>query len=125
MSVDLAHHKIFRAKVGKDGIKCNRELRQIEKYILPCNYQLSKSIVVIQLSCKGFLILIGSLRCLKEEIQWAWYSFSAYFKIGVLNFSNICCRYTLELPHRGNYNVHLQHIEAITMCTYNICPFNK
>ena len=45
MSVDIAHHKIFRAKVGKDGIKCNRELRQIEKYILPCNYQLSKSIV--------------------------------------------------------------------------------
>ena len=25
-------------------------------------------------------------------------------------FSNICCRYTLELPHRGNSNVSLRHM---------------
>ena len=25
-------------------------------------------------------------------------------------FSNICCWYALELTHRGNSNVHLQHI---------------
>ena len=23
---------------------------------------------------------------------------------------DICCRYTLELPHRGNSNVYLQHV---------------
>ena len=28
---------------------------------------------------------------------------------GFLNFSKICCWYTLELPHRGNSKVHLQH----------------
>ena len=27
-----------------------------------------------------------------------------------LIFSNICCWYTLELPHRGNSNVYLQHM---------------
>ena len=32
------------------------------------------------------------------------------FKIGFLNFSNICCWYTLELPYRGNSNVHRQHM---------------
>ena len=32
------------------------------------------------------------------------------FKIRFLNFSNICCWYTLELPHRGNSNVHIQHM---------------
>ena len=32
------------------------------------------------------------------------------FKIGFFVFSNICCWYTLELPHRGNFNVHLQHM---------------
>ena len=37
---------------------------------------------------------------------------SVYFKIGFLNFSNICCSYTLELPR-----------DAIPMCTYNICQF--
>ena len=39
--------------------------------------------------------------------------FSVYFKIGCLNFSNICCMHTLELPHRGNSNVHLQHIVVV------------
>ena len=28
----------------------------------------------------------------------------------ILIFSNICCRYTLELPQRGNSNVYLQHM---------------
>ena len=37
-----------------------------------------------------------------------------YFKIGFLNFSNICCWFTLELL-----------LEAIPMCNYNISPFNK
>ena len=37
---------------------------------------------------------------------------SVYFKIGFLNFSNICYWYTLELP-----------LDAIPMCTYNICQF--
>ena len=32
------------------------------------------------------------------------------FKIVFLIFSNICCRDTLELPHRGNSNVSLQHM---------------
>ena len=31
-------------------------------------------------------------------------------KIVVLIFSNICRRYSLELPHRGNSNVSLQHM---------------
>ena len=57
----------------------------------------------------GILILIGSLSCFKEESQWTRYLFSVYFKIGFLNFSKVCCWYTLELPHRGNSNVHLQH----------------
>ena len=26
-----------------------------------------------------------------------------------LIFSNICCRYTSELPHRGDSDVYLQH----------------
>ena len=33
-------------------------------------------------------------------------------KIGFLNFSNICCWYTLELPHRGYCNVHVQHMSS-------------
>ena len=32
------------------------------------------------------------------------------FKIVLLMFSNIYCRYTLELPHRRNSNVFLQHL---------------
>ena len=32
------------------------------------------------------------------------------FKIVFLIFSNICCWYILELPHRGNANVFLQHM---------------
>ena len=32
------------------------------------------------------------------------------FKIVVLIFSKICCRDTLELPHRGNSNVFLQNM---------------
>ena len=36
---------------------------------------------------------------------------NVYFQIVFfLIFSNICCRYTLELPHRGNSNVYLQHM---------------
>ena len=31
-------------------------------------------------------------------------------KKGFLVFNKICCWYTLDLPHRGNYNVHLQHM---------------
>ena len=27
-----------------------------------------------------------------------------------LIFSNLCCRYTLELPHIDNSNVYLQHM---------------
>ena len=34
-----------------------------------------------------------------------------------LIFGNICCRYTLELPH--------SLYDAIPMCTSNICLFNK
>ena len=60
--------------------------------------------------------------------------FIVYFKIGFLNFSNICCWYTLELPWvclRFVIVVFPYHthyfclIEAISMCTYNICQFNK
>ena len=32
------------------------------------------------------------------------------FKIVFLIFSNLCCRYKLELPHRHNSNVFLQHM---------------
>ena len=32
------------------------------------------------------------------------------FQNRFLCFSNICGWYTLELPHRGNSNVHLQDI---------------
>ena len=41
----------------------------------------------------GILIVIGSLRCLKEESQWTWNDvmLSVYFKIVFLNFSYICC----------------------------------
>ena len=35
---------------------------------------------------------------------------SVYFKKGFLYSSNICCWYILKLPHRGNSNVHLQHM---------------
>ena len=35
---------------------------------------------------------------------------SVYFKIDFLNFSNIYCWYTIELPYRGTSNVHLQHM---------------
>ena len=65
----------------------------------------------------------GSFRCLKEESQWTCYLFSLYFKSGFLNFSNICCWYTLELPHRGNYrgnsNVHLQHVSIQKMSVFH------
>ena len=58
----------------------------------------------------GTLILISSLGCLKEDSQDMILVFSVYFKIGFLNFSNICCWYTLELSHRGNTKVHIQHM---------------
>ena len=32
------------------------------------------------------------------------------FKKGFSYFSNICCRYTLELPRGSNFNVFLQHM---------------
>ena len=44
----------------------------------------------------GILILIGSLRCLKEETNG-----QILVKCIFQNLSNICCWYTLELPHRG------------------------
>ena len=57
------------------------------------------------------LILIGSLRCLKEaKIVDMILGICVNSKIVFLIFSNICCRYILELPHRGNSNVSLQHM---------------
>ena len=35
---------------------------------------------------------------------------SVYLKIGFLRLSNTFCWYILELPHRGNSNVHLKLI---------------
>ena len=37
-----------------------------------------------------------------------------------LNFSNICCMYTLELPHRGNSDKHLQHMSIQLMSVFDI-----
>ena len=56
-----------------------------------------------------------------KQSQWKWSLFSVYFKIGFLNFSTICCWYTLELPQWGNFNVHLQYVSnPITECFFNI-----
>ena len=66
----------------------------------------------------GILILIGSLGCLKEvktmDIILGNVNFQIVF---FLTFSNIRCRYTLELPHKGNSNVYIQHT--------NVYVFNK
>ena len=35
--------------------------------------------------------------------------YSVNFEIVFLIFSSICCWYTLELTHRGNFIVYLQH----------------
>ena len=40
---------------------------------------------------------------------------SVYFKICFLNFSSICCWYTLELPYSGNSNVH-PYVSSINEC---------
>ena len=40
--------------------------------------------------------------------------FSVYFRIGFLNFSFICCWYTLELSHRGNSNVPGRVVQSVT-----------
>ena len=39
--------------------------------------------------------------------------------MGFLNFSNMCCWYTLELPHIGNSNVHLQHMSIQKMSVFH------
>ena len=87
-------------------------------FLQQCNYQASKE-VVHELefgdiaSCKykqictratRILILIGSLGCLKEAK-------TMNMLLGRCKFPNsfpYCCRYTFELPHRGNSNVYLQ-----------------
>ena len=57
-----------------------------------------------------FLLLIGSLHYLKEEKTMKMILGILCFKIIFLIFSKICCCYTLELPHRCNSNVYLQHM---------------
>ena len=43
-----------------------------------------------------------------------------------LQYSNKCCWYTLELPHRGNSNVHLQHMFIHKMSAFHhIRAFHK
>ena len=74
-----------------------------------------KSNLVIELSCKYKQVAISC------NTDWQFEMFKrgkpmdmilviVYFKIGFLNFSSLCCWYTLELPHRGNSNVHMQHM---------------
>ena len=88
--------------------------------LIPCNYQLSKSIVHEIKCCH---VNINSLpysdryfntdwqfEMFKRGKQWTWNLFSVYFKNGFHNFSDICCWYTSELPNRGSSNVHLQHM---------------
>ena len=64
-----------------------------KSFVQLCNYQVSKSIVHEFKfgDIAIILILIGSLRCLKEVKTMDMIVF-------FLIFSNICCRYTLELP---------------------------
>ena len=98
--------------------------------IQPRNYQVSKRVVheikfrditVIQIEkicgiVTGIIILIGSLRCLKEAKTMGHDTgFKRKFKFSFLIFSNICCWYTLELPL----------IEVIPMFTYSICLSKK
>ena len=69
------------------------------------------AVIQIETIVTGNIILIGSLRCLKEAKTMGHDTgFKCKFKFSFLIFSNICCWYTLELPHRGNSNVHLQHM---------------
>ena len=97
--------------------------------IQPCNYQVSKEVIhelefgdiavmIIYIICSrvtGIFILIGSLGCLKEvktiDMILGKCKFPNRF---FLIFYDICCRYTLDCLN-----------EAIPMCTYNICLFNK
>ena len=56
-------------------------------------------------------MLIGSLSCLKDTKRMDMVlGINVNIKIVFLIFSNICCRNTLELSHRGNSNVSLQHM---------------
>ena len=65
----------------------------------------------------AILILIGRLRCFNEAKLVDMILGIRIFQIGFLNFSNICCWYTLELSHKGNSNVHLQHnVKSINEC---------
>ena len=99
--------------------------------IQPCNYQVSKSIVnKIEFDDNSCHLNINNLpysaRYFITDWQFAMFKrgnpmdmilVSVHFKIGFLNFSNICCWFTLELPHRGNSNVHLQHyVHSINEC---------
>ena len=92
-------------------------------YLPTRNYRLSKE-VVHELKFGAVAVMLtnnlqysdrhfntdGSLRCLKEaKTMDMILGINVNFKIVFLIFSNICCRYTFELPHRGNSNVSLQH----------------
>ena len=80
-------------------------------------YNLSKSIVWWY-SCNVNINNLPYSDSLRQSLKWTWFLIDVYFKIGFLNFSNICCWYTLELPHWGNSkNVHLQHyVNSINEC---------
>ena len=44
------------------------------------------------------------------------------FPNSFLIFSNICCRYTLALPHRGNANVYVQHM-SFQLMSFSLLAF--
>ena len=64
--------------------------------------RLAKRYIVHELKLGDMAELVGSLGCLKGHDTWKIVDF--------LIFSNICCRFTLELPLGGNSKVYLQHM---------------
>ena len=63
------------------------------------------------------------LRCFKETKLMDMILDKCIFQISFINFSNICCWYTLELPHGGNFNVHLQPMSIQLMSVFHHIRF--
>ena len=69
-----------------------------------------KSIIVIQVHDKLHEKVFISTCSFLWKMKVVEHLFKIAYGEKLIYWKYICCRYTLELPHRGNSNVHLQHM---------------
>ena len=69
----------------------------------------------------------GSLTCSKEaKLHVMDMIFDKFiFQISFINFSNICCWYTLELPHRQFQCATTTYVNLNNECFYHIRSFTN